>query len=229
MIKYATIKLGIVTATKNTSVARTIFLASIKFNIGGHYYSFQEWEHGILRGNVKSPQGIAAPFARNDPRLNFVVTNSDPRILFSLCTNHGPTSCPEFGKYSASNLDDELTITAACFCEKDCNLLIDVKKRELHVSKLFTLYKNEFVKDKNFLPHLILKYVHGMKKKELDTMIEDGKAIKVIDIPLDWRTSYCSEGHVFDPDQLKMEQTKGMGILNISPRKSPEKKPTIMI
>lgn len=192
MIKYATVKLG--TVSGKNPVARAVFLSSVKFNIGGHFYSFNDWEHGNLRGNVKPPHGLAVPFDKNDPRLHFIVSASDPRVHFALSTNHSPGSCPAYGKFTAKNLDDELTIAAACFCEDDCNIRIETNKRELHVSKIFSLYKRDFVKDPKFLPHLLSKYMLGMKKRVLDTMLDDGKSIKVVDIPLEWSTPHCMSG-----------------------------------
>lgn len=229
MIKYAIVKVGTIPASKkDASSIRTTFLNMLKFNIGGHYYSFTDWEHGILRGNMKSSGNIAAPFSKFDPRLQYAVTISDPRVLFCLLTNQGPGSCPELGKYTAENLDEELTLTAECFCEKDCNFTLDVKKHELHLSKLFSTYRSEFIKDKQFLPHLISKYARGTKKKLLDAMIEDGKAIKVVDIPIDWRASFCSESCVFDMENIKLIESRGGGLLgSLSPKKSPAKKITI--
>ena len=232
MIKYAVIKVGTIPASKkDVANIRTTFLNTIKFNIGGHFYTFAEWEHGILRGNLKSSShngNIAVPFSKFDPRLQYVVSISDPRVLFCLVTNQGPGSCPEIGKYTADNLDEELTLTAECFCEKDCNFTLDVKKHELHLSKLFSTYRSEFVKDKNFLPHLISKYARGTKKKLLDTMIENGKAIKIVDIPIDWRVPHCSESYMFDVENLKLNESKGGGLLSsLSPKKSPTKKLTI--
>jgi hypothetical protein len=232
MIRYAIIKVGTIPASrKDVTTLRTTFLNAMKFNIGGHFYTFSEWEHGFLRGNMKTSShngSIAVPFSKFDPRLQYVVTISDPRVLFGLMTNHGPGSCPEIGKYTADNLDEELTLTAECFCEKDCNFTLDVKKHELHLSKLFSTYRGEFVKDKRFIPHLISKYARGTKKKLLDAMIEDGKAIKIVDIPIDWRASYCSESYVFDMENITVNESRGGGLLGgLSPKKSPNKKITI--
>ena len=231
MIKYAIIKLGTIPASKkDVTQIRTSFLNTIKFNVGGHFYTFVEWEHGILRGNMKASShngNIAVPFSKFDPRLQYIVTVTDPRVLLCLLTNQGPDSCPEFGKYSAEDLDEELAITAECFCEKDCNFTLDAKKSELHLSKIFSTYRSEFVKDKSLLPHLLSKYARGLKKKLLDAMIESGKPIKIVDIPIDWRASHCTESYVFDMENLKLNEVKGGFLGNFSPKKSPTKKLTI--
>jgi Protein of unknown function, DUF547 len=52
MLKYAHLKLG--QAPFGNKAAQTAFFALIKFDVGGHLFSFNDWEHGILRGNVKS-------------------------------------------------------------------------------------------------------------------------------------------------------------------------------
>lgn len=232
MINYAMIKVGSIPASrKDVTNIRATFLNVIKFNIGGHLYTFSEWEHGILRGNMKSSSlngNIAVPFSKFDPRLQYVVSISDPRILFCLVTNHGPGSCPEIGKYTADRLDEELTLAAECFCEKDCNFTLDVKKHELHLSQLFSKYRTDFVKDKRFIPQLMSKYARATKKNLLDTMIEDDKVVKIVDIPIDWRASFCSESYVFALENIKLNVSKGGGLLgSLSPKKSPKKIYTI--
>jgi Protein of unknown function, DUF547 len=229
MIKYATVKVGAISPLpKDVSTLRAAFFNTITFNIGGHYYTFAEWKHGFLRGNVKSPRnGITlVPFSKADPRAQHVVSIPDPRVLLCLATNHGPGGCPELGTYTTDNLDEELTISAESFCANDCNVRIDVKKRELHLSNIFSMNRNAFATEKNSLPLFISKYTRGSKKNALDAMIEDGKAIKIVDIPLDWRTLYCTERYLFDVESLNLDETKGSsgGFLKLSPRKSIIKK-----
>jgi len=54
------------------------------YNIGGYTFSLDDIEHGILRGNRAHPSGGKPLFGESDPRLQFTVTDVDPRIHFAL-------------------------------------------------------------------------------------------------------------------------------------------------
>ena len=212
MMQYAILKIGAPDTKEKNS--RLEFVSEIKFNVGGYLYSFYEWEHGILRGNSKgsSCDGVlpsSIPFGRKDPRIAFCVTNPDPRIHFAL--NHGTSSCPSIRTYSATNIDEELTIATKSFCEKDSNLRFHESKLELHVSKIFTWYRSDFVSDAKLLPQWIFNFTHGSTQQQLDFVFENkngGKTIKVVDAPFDWSSKSSRVYGVlsFDVENLKMNK-----------------------
>jgi Protein of unknown function, DUF547 len=121
MIKYAMVKVGLVPSKKVG--ARIAFYSAICFNIGGYLYSFEEWEHGILRGNAKPPHGAAEVFSRTDVRRLFIAKHLDPRIHF--CLHRGTRTCPPLVRFSIKHLKRELAAAAATFCEKDGNVQFD--------------------------------------------------------------------------------------------------------
>lgn len=226
MIEFACLKMGVLPA--DNEVARDTFYSSIKFNIGGHLYSFKEWEHGILRGNAKAPYGSYVPFAQKDPRYQFVVKQPDPRIHFAL--NCGTSSCPPVYRYSAENLNDELAVAATSFCEDDRNVNIDHTKCEILVSKIFYWYRGDFADKSSNLPKLLSSYMQGTKKQTLDLMLDNvvkKSNVKVVFLPQDWSPSTCAGAIAFDPEMLKTER-KGRGMLNllsaVSPMRSPSKR-----
>jgi hypothetical protein len=190
MMQYAILKVG--APDVKVKCSRVEYFSEIKFNVGGYLYSLYEWEHGILRGNVKgsSCDGMSSssvPFSRKDPRMAYCVTHPDPRIHFAI--NHGTNSCPSIRLYSATNLDEELTIATKSFCEKQSNLRFDEAKLELHVSKIFTWYRSDFVNDAKLLPRWIVNFTNGAMLQRLDSAFENkngGKGIKVLDIAFDW-------------------------------------------
>ena len=54
------------------------------YNIGGQIYSLDDLEHGLLRGNKPHPSTGMVCFQQGDQRLEFAITELDPRIHFAL-------------------------------------------------------------------------------------------------------------------------------------------------
>lgn len=54
------------------------------YNIGGHVYSLDDIEHGVLRANRPHPSSPEPLMKDGDPRLQFIMSNVDPRIHFAL-------------------------------------------------------------------------------------------------------------------------------------------------
>lgn len=212
MMQYAILKIGAPDA--KVKYSRVEYFSEIKFNVGGYLYSFYEWEHGILRGNVKgsSCDGMlssSVPFSRKDPRVAYCVVNPDPRIHFAI--NHGTNSCPSIRLYSSTNLDEELTIATKSFCEKESNLRFDEAKLELHLSKIFTWYRADFVNEAKLLPRWIFNFTNGSIQQRLESAFENkngGKGIKVLDIAFDWsmKSSWVYGVLPFDLENFKMNK-----------------------
>jgi hypothetical protein len=60
------------------------FWALTAYSIGGHLFSLDDIEHGVLRGNKPHPSAEQAPFAEDDPRRAFSLEACDARIHFAL-------------------------------------------------------------------------------------------------------------------------------------------------
>jgi hypothetical protein len=196
MIRYAFMKVGI----GSRSAARHTFYNSIVLNVGGYIFSFQDWENGILRGNRRAPYALNLPFTKKDPRYQFVIQEPDCRIHFAL--NCGARSCPPLNEFSAENLDEELSIVSFSFCEGHENVLIDSKKREIHLSKIFSWYRVDFADSNKELMHKLVDYLRGADKQSLEQMLEGRKNFKVVFNSYDWSAN-ASEFVPFNADALK--------------------------
>jgi Protein of unknown function, DUF547 len=207
MLKYAHLKLG--QAPFGNKAAQAAFFALIKFDVGGHLFSFNDWEHGILRGNVKSKNGCSAPFDRKDPRYQFVMKAPDPRFHFAL--NRGTRSSLPIHVLSPEIIDQEMEIAAANFCGDSANVSTDTKKRELHLSEIFRSYKNDFVESEKELPVVVASYMKGLQKQVMDRFIEscDGRAIDVKYIPIKHAPETEESCLVFDPSVVKIGRSRG--------------------
>lgn len=109
-----------------TNAGRYTFFDEVKVNVGGHLYSFNDIEQGLIRGNKPAPYHVFPVFGRGDPRIAFVVSRGpgavdgvaskrsgsvpDPRVHFAL--NCGAKSCPPIKTFTAEALDEELRLAA---------------------------------------------------------------------------------------------------------------------
>jgi Protein of unknown function, DUF547 len=209
MIKYAFMKLG----AGRTSVSRHAFFCTVGFDIGGHFFSFQDFENGLLRGNRRAPYSMRrAQFnQRNDARRNFVIHNPDFRFHFGV--NCGAQSCPPVRIFSVEDLDNELAMVASAFCEDDAHVVIHEERNEIAVSKIFYWYKTDFVGNKNMnkeLPLVLVEYLRGAKKRTLEKMIASSSSIKVSFLPYDW-TPNIKNVKSFNAADLKMDVWRFFG------------------
>ena len=82
------------------------------YDIGGHAYTCDDIEHGVLRGNRPGAASLEAilgapgvsrgPFGSGDPRAAHTCVPMDPRIHFALVC--GARSCPPIRTYTAEGL-----------------------------------------------------------------------------------------------------------------------------
>ncbi|XP_066294101.1 uncharacterized protein [Branchiostoma lanceolatum] len=150
------------------------FWKTTAYNIGGLSFSLDDIEHGILRGNRPHPSSTECPFKKDDPRLRFSLETLDPRIHFSLVC--GAKSCPAISVYSGENVDRALTAAAKGFCEQE--VVVDMKRKEISLSKIFQWYRSDFGKDdmeavRWTIPYLSEDKQYGVESL-LSTMEQEG-------------------------------------------------------
>jgi hypothetical protein len=123
------------------SVLEYPFLTTFaKINIGGHRFSLDDIEHGILRNNRRSLYKIFRQFSNRDPRINLKVSKIDYRIHFAL--NCGAKSCPAVSFYSENNLEKQLRMAEENFIAQE--FLVNQEAKIISCSKIFLLYKKDF-------------------------------------------------------------------------------------
>eukprot|EP00041_Stephanoeca_diplocostata_P001353 m.19631 g.19631 ORF g.19631 m.19631 type:complete len:320 (+) comp11907_c0_seq1:498-1457(+) len=125
------------------------FFSKMAYDIGGLLYSLDDIEHGVLRGNKHHPITHRLCFLHGDPRLQCVVP-IDPRIHLAL--NCGAMSCPNIHVYS-DNLEADIAQAAKSFLEGD--VVVDVDRGTVHVSKIFKWYRCDFTVGDNLKPSVV--------------------------------------------------------------------------
>lgn len=115
------------------------FFGRVSYRIGGHVFSVDEIEHGILRGNGRRVFPPLRCFGRRDPRRAFAVEPVDPRIHFAVTC--GARSCPPVGVYRAAAVDDQLDLAARSFLNQE--VALDARGR-VSCSRLLKWYRGDF-------------------------------------------------------------------------------------
>ena len=97
------------------------FFYRLKFQVAGQTYSLNQIEHDIIRTEFV------------DPRVHFVL----------VCAS---TSCPPLANsaFSAETIEERLETATFNFIQNPDKVRIDRSKREVHLSKIFKWYKNDF-------------------------------------------------------------------------------------
>ena len=127
------------------------------YDIGGHAYTCDDIEHGVLRGNRPGAASLEAilgapgvsrgPFGSGDPRAAHTCVPMDPRIHFALVC--GARSCPPIRTYTAEGLDAQLAAAAEAFVTGDVEIGDDAATtRAVTVSKITgEWYAGDFGRD----------------------------------------------------------------------------------
>lgn len=207
MIIHAFLQVGI----PDTMPQRGAFFTHVGYNIGGHIFSFNELEHGILRGNRRPPYSLSRPFSTKDPRYEMIIDTIDPRIHFAL--NCGAKSCPPIETFTSQAIQEELQIASEAFHESNDNTFVNESKHKIKLSMIMHWYLHDFVSSKSQLPNYLLPFLRGDKKDALKRMIHGDTdnnddhdsgtkhSIKVKYFSYDWSTN-ASEMKVFHNEDL---------------------------
>lgn len=157
------------------------FFDSFGYQVGGMSFTPDTIEHGVLRGNHRSPYGLFRPFDRGDPRLACVIEPPDPRIHFTLvCAS---SSCPPINFYLPERIEEQLNVAAAGFINGP-EVEILPGENLLRLSPIFKWYRPDFGGHEGVIDTLIRHLDHGVSK---DFLIERGMAADVEWKDYDWR------------------------------------------
>lgn len=157
------------------------FFCRAAYEIGGHRFSLQDMEHGILRSNRRAPYGLLKPFRGRDPRRRFVVSPLDPRIHFALVC--GARSCPPVGFYEADRVDFQLDLAAASFINGP-EVEIIPEDRVVLLSKIFRWYRSDFGGTDTSVLETLLRFLDEGEKKHILANHRD--EFKLRYRPYDW-------------------------------------------
>jgi hypothetical protein len=165
-----------------TSWQRRRFFYKAAYMIGGHAFSLNDIEHGILRSNRKQPFAFQRQFAPSDPRRQYVLPNVDPRIHFALVC--GAKGCPPIKNYSYSAIDEQLDEATMAFLEGEC--VISVEKRTVQLSMLFKWYRRDFGATDEQVLSWVAAYLDPQRKEQIETLLQTPDQVRITYSEYDW-------------------------------------------
>ncbi|ESP05372.1 hypothetical protein LOTGIDRAFT_227994 [Lottia gigantea] len=177
------------------------FFNTVKYIIGGHSYSLQDIENGVLRANRKGVGMFSNPFGKNDPRLKVALEKHEPLIHFGLVC--GAKSCPPIKTYtpdmstvtsltpqSIINIGqyaviEQLKVASEAFLDGPDGCDVNVSKKTVYLSSIFKWYFIDFGKNNEELVQWVYDYMGESEKKEKLKEVMSGK-FKVSYLSYDW-------------------------------------------
>jgi hypothetical protein len=172
---------GIVYFDINKSIKEVFnFFGRIGYAIGRFYFTPDDIEHGILRGNRAHPVIKKRQFSWFDKRKDLCVHNFDFRIHFALVC--AASSCPPIEFYDAAQISHQLDVAGKSFVNRK-GLILDAQKNIVYLSRIFKWYASDFGKDiaeilecaVSFADEETKKYVFGNRDR-----------IRIKYLPYDW-------------------------------------------
>ena len=160
------------------------FFKEICYWIGGHAFSTDEIEHGILRCNARQPYHLFPLFKKNDPRLKFILGELDPRIHFALVC--GSRSCAPIRFYEADLIDRQLETATKGFINSS-EVVILPEQNKILLSQIFKWYAKDFGKKEDLFIFLI-RYLDECKNAEY--LAENIDTIKTEYLYYDWNLNH---------------------------------------
>jgi len=178
IVIHGVIELGIKDSVKEV----WNFFRRVQYKICDLFFSPDDIEHGILRGNRRPPHSPFKLFRGNDKRLEYIVEPIDPRIHFALvCAS---SSCPPIEVYTAENLDKELTIAGETFINSG-GAVIDKAKNLVSLSRVFNWYAKDFGNSRAERLKFIAQYLY--EREDRTFLEEKAETLGVEYQDYDWR------------------------------------------
>ncbi|MBW2601412.1 MAG: DUF547 domain-containing protein [Deltaproteobacteria bacterium] len=125
---------------KSVQEAPEIF-GRLKYAIGKHYFSADDIEHGILRGNARPWFHVLKQFSSRDPRKAWILKPLDPRIHFALVC--GSRSCAPIDYYDSDTIYKQLEAAAKSFVNSS-EVIVLPEEGKILLSEIFRWYEVDF-------------------------------------------------------------------------------------
>eukprot|EP01083_Nonionella_stella_P006307 18345_1 len=160
---------------------RAASFRNTKYNIGGYEYSLDDMENGVLRANRPGSGKFQKQFSSDDPRIEAMVNQVDPRIHFTLVC--GAKSCPPIKLFNADSIDEDLNLATEAFLDDET--FIDVKNGEFTVSMILKWYRTDFGRNDMEVMKFVQRFMPEKKQAQLDSILNSA-SFRLKYTPYDW-------------------------------------------
>ena len=156
------------------------FFGRIQYKIGDFYFTPDDIEHGILRGNVPHPFYGRRQFSKSDKRIKLIVKKPDPHIHSALvCAS---SSCPPIDFYDSARIRQQLHLATRSFINRD-GVILNKDENVLYFSQIFKWYRADFGNNEQRVVDFILPYV---RKDAAKYIKQNRKNLKIKYLNYDW-------------------------------------------
>jgi hypothetical protein len=133
---------GIVSENITQSVQEAPGLFSkLKYQIGEHFFSADDIEHGILRGNARPWFRVTRQWGPRDSRKAWTLKPLDPRVHFALVC--GSRSCAPIDYYHAGTIYEQLETASKSFVNSS-EVIVLPEQEKIMLSEIFKWYEPDF-------------------------------------------------------------------------------------
>ena len=139
---YNALVLHAVIARGVTDSVRSVgnFYGESKYDVGGHIFSLDDIEHGMLRANEPMKRGARRPMREDDPRQRIAPILFDERVHFAMYA--ACRSSPWLAVFAEAGLEAQLEGATRRYL--GAHLRLAPGCTALHVPKLFDWYEADF-------------------------------------------------------------------------------------
>ena len=139
---YNALVLQAVVARGVTDSVRSVgdFYGESKYEVGGHEFSLDDIEHGLLRANEPARRGAWRPLRENDPRQRLAPILFDERVHFAMYS--ACRSSPWLETFTDAGLDVQLESATRRYL--NAHIRLDPGCKALRVPKVFDWYEADF-------------------------------------------------------------------------------------
>lgn len=152
----------------NNWLRRWVFFRALSYRIAGLDMTLDDIEHGILRGNKRTPMfKFWQQLRPSDPKCQHVLTHRDGRIHFVISA--GTRSDPPIRILDDENVDEELHGATVEFLS--CSVKVDVEKGEVTLPRIFLWYAEDFPTPEKNLLLWIARYLQVEASQQLVMLV----------------------------------------------------------
>ena len=139
---YNALVLHAVGARGVTDSVRSVgdFYGESKYDVGGHEFSLDDIEHGLLRANEPPRRGARRPMREDDPRQRVAPILFDERVHFAMYS--ACRSSPWLETFTEGGLDVQLESATRRYL--GAHIRLDPGCKALRVPKIFDWYEADF-------------------------------------------------------------------------------------
>jgi hypothetical protein len=154
------------------------FFEQPRLKIGGHAFSLDEVQHGLLRGNVPRHGRMRAPMSRDDARLAFMPIAFDERMHFALYS--AARSSPALRAYDGGNLDQQLEQATADYLLR--TVRVESDGALVVLPRIFDWYAKDFGGERGALEFALAR----LDEEVVDAVDRRQGRVKVQYAEFDW-------------------------------------------